>query len=587
MEKSRFSWRGVIPQLLAIVVLPLAGLALLIAFSSMRLHQQAMRALVGERDQRAVRAAASALGEQLNHRAAAIQGLAVRVSQVDSPSEAEDILRDHEFLLPDFDGGMAIISREQELLAYAGDPALWKNLDPAIKEALGLLAGQTTQPTPQGSRDVAFLPAPHQRLTFVAALAPDQRVVAVGAFSPASLAEQTLASLIDPGEGAVAFGVDTNGQLLFRIGTTTGDEDLTSHSGVSEALLGNSGATFVQDGGSEHVVAYSPVPLVGWALVIDEPWEALTSPLLRTTEDLPWMLIPVLILALVAIWYGTRWIVQPLQRLEARAAELAWGDFGAIEEPVGGIAEIRRLQSELAHLAHKVKAAQEGLRDYIGAITTGQEEERRRLARELHDDTLQSLIALNQRVQLAGMSLDGAGEAGSLAEIQRLIDETIQNLRRLTRALRPIYLEDLGLAAALEMLSREIEQGSELKINFVKTGSECRLQPTEELALFRVAQEALNNVIRHAQATQAEIRLSFTPDAVALEVRDNGQGFEVPESPAEFAPGGHFGLLGLHERADLIEARLEIYSAPGEGTRVLVTLPVSTPSNEIGETLAR
>lgn len=577
MTNSGFSRRGLIPQLLAIVVLPLAGLALLVAFGSMRLHQQAMRTLVGERDQRAVRAAASALGEQLHHRAVAVQGVAARAGEQNYPQEIQDILREYDFLLPDFEGGLAIINFEGELLASEGDTTLWENLDSNTKGALVRLVDSPVQPT--------FFTISHpdtrDLLTIVAVPASEGRVLAVGAFSPALLAEETLATVI--GQEEVAFGVDSNGRLLFQIGSVIGGDDLASHPGVKSALQGKSGAIFAQTGGSEHVVAFSPVPQVGWALVLDEPWETLASPLLRTTEVLPSLLIPVLIFALVAIWYGTRWIVQPLQKLEARAAELAWGNYEAVEESVGGIAEIRRLQNELAHLARKVKAAQQGLRGYIGAITRGQEEERMRLARELHDDTLQSLIALNQRIQLIRLSLDGTIEAQSLAEIQLLTEETIQNLRRFTRALRPIYLEDLGLVAALEMLSREIGEGSGLSINFIKKGTERRLQPAEELALYRIAQEALNNVVRHAQATQAVIRLTFTSETVTLEIEDNGQGFLVPDNPAEFAPSGHFGLLGLYERADLIGARLEIRSAPGKGTRVLINLPVSIPAIKTGK----
>jgi signal transduction histidine kinase len=239
--------------------------------------------------------------------------------------------------------------------------------------------------------------------------------------------------------------VDSERRVLYQQGDFFPGEEPANHLGVSEALQGKSGASFLQAGGEEHAVAYSPIQPAGWALVIEESWEKVASPMLRTTEYAPLVLIPALLLSLLALWYGTRWIVQPLQRLEARAAELGWGDFAAIEKPVGGITEIRRLQSELVHLAQKVKAAQEGLRGYIGAMTEGQEEERRRLARELHDDTLQSLIALNQRVQLAQITVNGNPHsedlARPLAEIQTLTEKTIQDLRRFTRALRPVYLE--------------------------------------------------------------------------------------------------------------------------------------------------
>jgi signal transduction histidine kinase len=276
----------------------------------------------------------------------------------------------------------------------------------------------------------------------------------------------------------------------------------------------------------------------------------------------------------LALWFGLRWIVKPLQALESKAATLAWGEFSAIEQPVGGIAEIRRLQSELIHMARKVKAAQQSLHSYIGAITAGQEDERRRLARELHDDTIQSLIALKQRVQLAQLAAKDGHSENSLTEVVSLTEQAIENVRRQTRALRPIYLEDLGLVTALEMLAREASQAADIPVEFLRRGTEVRLNPNVELALYRMAQEALNNVNRHAQASQAYLNISFTPQEVTLQVADNGKGFDVPKSPAEFAPGGHFGLLGLYERAELIGARLEIYSSPGQGSQITVHLPV-------------
>jgi signal transduction histidine kinase len=400
----------------------------------------------------------------------------------------------------------------------------------------------------------------------------------VGAFSPQVLIQHTLEDIFDSGEGESAFVVTQNHRLLFSTGVQVENADLTAHPGVDAAIQGQSGSTFMLSGKSEHVVAYSPVAPYGWALVIEEPWASVASPMLRTTEYAPLVLIPVLLLALVALWFVTRRIIQPLQGLEARANELGWGNYEAIEASTGGIAEIRHLQAALVHLAHQVKAYQQGLRSYIGAITLGQEEERRRLARELHDDTLQSMIALNQRIQLAQLVQDQgaqdkpAGQNG-LAEIQSLAEQTIQNLRRLTRALRPIYLEDLGLVAALEMLVRETQQTSGIDIGFQRSGSEVRLSGPVELALYRIGQEALSNIVRHAQANQAVLKIGYAPDAVTLEVRDNGVGFTVPESPAEFAPSGHFGLLGIYERTEMIGAKLNIQSTPAQGSQVTVTIP--------------
>jgi two-component system sensor histidine kinase UhpB len=136
------------------------------------------------------------------------------------------------------------------------------------------------------------------------------------------------------------------------------------------------------------------------------------------------------------------------------------------------------------------------------------------------------------------------------------------------------------LVTALEMLARETGQSLGIPVEFQRQGSETRLDPAIELALYRMAQEAFSNIARHAQASQASLNIAFTTQQVALQVTDNGVGFAVPKSPAEFAPNGHYGLLGLNERAELIGAVLEICSTPGQGTSMSITLPVS-PSRKL------
>jgi signal transduction histidine kinase len=395
------------------------------------------------------------------------------------------------------------------------------------------------------------------------------------------MVRETLTSAFTSGHQVSVVVMDADRRLLFASGAFSDAGAASQHPGVAEALLGESGTTYVQVGRSEHVVAYSPIAPTGWILVLEEPWEMVATPTLLTSQMAPLVLVPVLILAVIALWFGTRQIVKPLQTLESRAATLAWGDFNTIEQPVGGIEEIRQLQVELIHMARKVKAAQQSLHSYIGAITAAQEDERRRLARELHDDTIQALIALKQRVQLTQLAAQSTAshsdsEPAALYEIATLTEQTIENLRRLTRALRPIYLEDLGLVTALEMLARETSQAAQIPVDFQLHGQEVRLDSTIELALYRMAQEGFSNIVRHAQASQASLRVTFKPQEVLIEIHDNGQGFEVPKSPEEFAPSGHYGLLGMHERAELIGAALELRSSTGKGTQLSIRLPIST-----------
>ncbi|MBE3117984.1 MAG: ATP-binding protein, partial [Candidatus Atribacteria bacterium] len=382
-----------------------------------------------------------------------------------------------------------------------------------------------------------------------------------------------LQEIYPPGGDTAIYVIDPNFQVLYHSGPATLEGAPESHPGVAEAFNGQSGTTYMKVGRDEHVVAYSPIRTVGWVIVTEESWEMVSSPTLRTSQMIPLILVPALLLAMLALWFGAKQIVRPLQKLESKAAKLAWGDFQEIEISVGGIAEIRDLQNELAHMARQLQAAQKSLHSYIGAITQGQEAERLRLARELHDDTIQSLIALKQRVQLARMPRKKGSPVPELEELESLIEQTIDDLRRTTRALRPIYLEDLGLIAALEMLVRETGQSSGLLVDFNSSGTERRLPAEVELALYRMVQEALNNAVHHAQARHLTVRMEFNSQAARLEITDNGKGFEVPKTPAEFTPQGHFGLLGLYERAELIGAHLEIRSSPGKGTHLSIDLP--------------
>ena len=562
-------WQKLTFQVLGLVFLPLTILVLIVAFGSTSLHQNAMRRLVGERDERAARSVANAINTQLLHRADLIQSLAIRGHR---ESELEEVLNSSSFLDQEFDMGLAFVSAEGPIVASRGDFDNWE----AILETAQLpmdeedfdpdLEVHITNAIPFSTSD--------NFIVIIYAKSGPLDPIAVGAFSVASIAFQPLNSAFNPGEHATAVLVDSEQQVVFSIGESSTEHFDASHPGVAEVLLGESGAAYFPVNGSEHVTAYSAVPLVEWGVVIEEPWESVTNPLLNTTLLAPLALVPVLILSVVALWFGARRVIQPLQSLEDRAAKLAWGDFQAIEDPVEGIEEINRLQRTLIHMAQKVRLAQQGLRGYIGAMTAGQEDERSRLARELHDDTIQSLIALGQRVQLTRIKLaDGQLTDTSLAEIQELNEQNIKELRRITRDLRPLYLEDLGLVAALDMLARETGKETGIEVDFQRIGDEQRLMPEIEIAFYRMAQEGLSNIIRHANASKASIVINFNPISTTLTISDDGQGFVIPESPAEFAPSGHYGLLGLHERADLIGANLEIHSSPDLGTQLVITLP--------------
>ena len=147
-------------------------------------------------------------------------------------------------------------------------------------------------------------------------------------------------------------------------------------------------------------------------------------------------------------------------------------------------------------------------------------------------------------------------------------------LRRLIGDLRPIYLEDLGFVPALEMLAGQVQQENALATTVEVHGEAVRLAPDLELAAYRIVQQAVRNVLAHAAAQSVQIHVTFDTDGITLAVSDDGRGFTPPEQPADLTRQGHYGLMGMHERAMLYGGRLSITSAPGQGTTVTAWLPI-------------
>lgn len=215
------------------------------------------------------------------------------------------------------------------------------------------------------------------------------------------------------------------------------------------------------------------------------------------------------------------------------------------------------------------------MRYYAQQITRAQEDERARIARELHDDTIQSMIVLSRQLEAQAKADEEVSpvKAQHLRELQRIADDVIQGIRRFSRDLRPSTLDDLGLLPTLEGLAASLTEKDGVLTGLGVTGGRRRLAPEVELVLFRIAQEALNNVKKHAEATQVMINVEFTDSAVTMVVQDNGKGFTIATPAEDLAASGHLGLIGMHERARLLGGTLIIESHPGRGTKLVVTVP--------------
>jgi len=216
------------------------------------------------------------------------------------------------------------------------------------------------------------------------------------------------------------------------------------------------------------------------------------------------------------------------------------------------------------------------LRTLGAGVLRATEEERQRIARELHDDTAQSLAAMLLRLQLLARTRDEEARRRILEQMHREVEAMVEGVRRIARGLRPPALEDVGLDAAIRSQFRRCfhDTGIDAELHLESVGH--HLTAEGQLVVYRVVQEALSNVVRHAGARRVEVRLELEGEGaeahVVATVRDDGRGFDAEGA---FLAGAGLGLVGMEERARIAGGRLALVSAPGEGCEVRLRVPVS------------
>lgn len=267
-----------------------------------------------------------------------------------------------------------------------------------------------------------------------------------------------------------------------------------------------------------------------------------------------------------------RLALRPLADLEEAAERVHRGEFTA-RARISPLADrdlerVIRTQNEMLDTLDHYRSR---LRDVAARAQNAAEEERKRVARELHDETGQALAAILVRLRLLERAEDDVTRRELVRELRDQAAEALEGVRRFARGLRPPALDDLGLVAAVANHARGIERTGELEITVVADDFDAEgLAPEAELTIYRNIQEALSNVLRHAHATRAEIRLSREGDDVVAVIEDDGRGFS-PEAVERAGTG--LGIFGMKERAEYLDGELTIDSAPGRGTRVVVRIP--------------
>jgi two-component system sensor histidine kinase DegS len=325
---------------------------------------------------------------------------------------------------------------------------------------------------------------------------------------------------------------------------------------------------------SRHVAALS-----GWPprpLELQEPWQRATqlvtergAPCLETLEDGSLLPPPV---AIVPIWAAEN-VVGALG--VANPGGSSWGGdvdhLIAIARQLGlALENIRNYESATGALV-ELGRAQEALESYVRLATEAQEEERRRLARELHDDTIQSLVIINGYLESVGVRESAAKTQLDGAKL--MLTQAIDELQRFCHDLRPSLLDDLGLVHAVEGLAVDFGARTGVEVDVAVQGPQRRLDPKTELVFYRIVQEALRNAEKHSGATRVGVTVAFASGSVAARVADDGCGFERGEVFGTLPGGDGLGLRGMEERAKLVGAVLTIESSPGKGTSIRVEAP--------------
>jgi len=451
-------------------------------------------------------------------------------------------------------------------------------------------------------------------------------------FAVLNLSAPSLSRILEPlrlGQTGYAEVVDRDGIVL----ASTEPSDLwqsADHGNYLGQLVAN-GSTAVgtchschDSGGAEKanaVLAFAPLTTAPWGVaVLQSSDEAMTY--VNSMEQRMLLFgFGIFLAALTVGLLATGRLIQPIQALDRACQRIRTGEPD-VDIPTGGVGEIHSMaqsirqmhtrlrqladeskksadelelrvrertrdleasrnnlekaHTELSELHHILAQKERRLSHLLDGVIHAQEEERKRVARELHDETSQALTVLivSLDTTVAGLSGEDAGLKAHLSDLRTLAAGVHKEVQRIILDLRPGLLDDLGLVAAIDWYADSRLKPLDIRVNLEVAGEEARLGAEVETAVFRLAQEALNNIVRYSEAENVLISLDFGADRVVLRVEDDGKGFDVDEVMRDQEGSRSFGLLGMRERVALFGGTLDIQSRPGQGTQITAIIPL-------------
>ena len=406
------------------------------------------------------------------------------------------------------------------------------------------------------------------------------------------------------GPGSVGL-IDGAGTLIATTGRSPRFETVRNWDGMAPSVRERAARVITVEEPDAAVIALAPLASARWAVVIREASSTIFEPVTRLRATILWLGPALLAVALLFAWGAARSVRRPIGLLTIAAERIAAGNLDTpmprladdevgrlgrslermrveLRHSIDGIAEANRdleqrvdaRTSELNALYRKLQEREEWREELLRKVISAQEDERRRLARELHDETSQTLSALAMKIETALTAWPTNASRDRLLEAKTLTVRTIEELHRLIFDLRPSVLDDLGLLSAIRWYAERHLERRGITVHFEFSGAEGRKPPELETALFRVVQETITNIAKHARAETVLIQILERDDQVSIEIEDDGEGFDPASLPPPAARERGLGLLGMRERVELFGGTFEIDSAPGSGTRIAITVPL-------------
>jgi signal transduction histidine kinase len=413
----------------------------------------------------------------------------------------------------------------------------------------------------------------------VQAAAEDLAKIPSGQSVPASSDIRDILISLDVENGSYLYVVDGNGELVSA--STPELKSLTFSNDQLQAFVreGKPASRLMvsSNSGDEAIISFAPLPAVNGGVILEEPWSAILAPASYYQVVLAGLLALGTILSLYMLSLSIGRVIHPIIELANSAIRAVPGSvFHPMMEQ--GPVELQGLIKAFNQMVIRLAEQQGTLRQYAHKALLSQEEERQRLSHELHDGTVQDLVGLAQRVELCRSEMERDPELARrrLDELQDLVEQTLNDVRRISNALRPSILEDLGLSVALQALCSDLEkQMPSVRCECAVSDEQRRLPPDVELAVFRVVQEALVNIRKHVPSTaHVQVELTFREEDIQAVIHNDGSA--LPDFDVRsLVRTGHLGLAGMYERARLFHGELDIVADPGGGTTVTLRLPLA------------